>query len=219
MYTDRDLPYDPAAPINVAAAYDRAADQWLATRPSHLYPAVARLLDIALATVPAGGRVLDVGCGAGVPITRALVSRGFRTTGLDYSKDLLAIAHREVPEATCVFGDVRTVPSSALGAPFDFIIAWDSIFHIPRVDHETVFARLAGWLAPRGAILLSLGGSGGEFTSEMLGNTFWYSSYDTVESLRLLERAGLTVSHSEIDDPQSRGHLAIIATRTAAPSA
>lgn len=147
-----------------------------------------------------------------MPITRALVSRGLRTTGLDYSNSLLAIARREVPEASYVFGDVRTVPSSALGERFDFIVAWDSIFHVPRVDHERVFARLASWLAPRGTILLSLGGSAGEFTSEMLGQTFWYSGYDPDESLRLIERAGLRVLHSEIDDPQSRGHFSIVAT-------
>ena len=212
METDKDLPYDPAAPVDVSAAYDRSADNWLATRPSQLYRTVGRLLDVALAETPDGGRALDVGCGAGVPITRELVSRKLSTTGLDFSKELLAIAHREVPGATYVFGDVRTIPSSALGEPFDFIVAWDSIFHVPRVDHERVFARLASWLAPRGTLLLSLGGSAGEFTSEMLGQTFWYSGYDPDESLRLIERAGLSVLHSEIDDPQSRGHFSIIAT-------
>ena len=197
--------------MDVAAAYDRAAEKWLESRPSQLYPTVARLLEIALADVPAGGRVLDVGCGAGVPITRTLVSRGYRTTGLDFSRELLAVARREVPGARYVLGDVRSVASSEVGAPFDFIIAWDSIFHIPRSDHEAVFARFATWLAPGGTVLVSLGGSGGEFTSEMLGDTFWYSGYEPADSLRLIERAGLSLSHSEIDDPQSRGHLSIIA--------
>jgi hypothetical protein len=40
----------------------------------------------------------------------------------------------------------------------------------------------------------------------------WYSGYDSDESLRLIERAGMSVLHSEIDDPQSRGHFSIIAT-------
>lgn len=212
MSPDQEVPFDPAAPVDVSAAYDRVSEQWLATRPSQLYRTVARLLDVALAKVPAGGRALDVGCGAGVPITRELVSRGLSTTGLDFSKALLAIARREVAGACYVFGDVRTVPSSALGEPFDFIVAWDSIFHVPRVDHEVVFARLASWLAPGGTILLSLGGSAGEFTSEMLGQTFWYSGFEPEESLQLIERAGLSVSHSEIDDPQSRGHFAIVAS-------
>jgi cyclopropane fatty-acyl-phospholipid synthase-like methyltransferase len=217
VLTDRDSPHDPAAPADVSKAYDRAADKWLASRPATLYRTVARLLDTKLADLPAGARALDVGCGAGVPITRELVQRGFRCTGLDFSRELLAIARREVPSATYVFGDMRTVSSSALDAPFDLIVAWDSIFHVPRVDHALVFARFAEWLAPHGKILLSLGVSGGEFTSEMLGETFWYSGYEPEESARLLERAGLSVLHSEIDDPQSRGHLAIVAEKRGRP--
>jgi cyclopropane fatty-acyl-phospholipid synthase-like methyltransferase len=200
---------------DVSGAYDRAADKWRATRPEALHPNLARLLEMALARVPFDARVLDVGCGAGVPLTRELVSRGYRTTGLDFSRQQLKIARRELPTANLVFGDVRTVASSELGSPFDFIVAWDSVFHVPRLDHEAVFARFRSWLVSGGTILLSLGGSAGEFTSEMLGETFSYSGYEPAESLRLIERAGLSVLHSEIDDPQSRGHFSIIA---AAPS-
>jgi hypothetical protein len=46
----------------------------------------------------------------------------------------------------------------------------------------------------------------------MLGETFFYSGFDPEESLRLLEAAGFTIVHSEIDDPQSRGHLSIVAS-------
>ena len=197
--------------IDVSSAYDRAAAKWRASRPESLPPNLARLLEVALATAPPTARVLDVGCGAGVPLTRALVSRGYRTTGLDFSRQQLKIARRELPTANLVFGDMRTVASSELGAPFDFIVAWDSVFHVPRIDHEAVFARFRSWLVPGGTILLSLGGSAGEFTSEMLGETFSYSGYEPPESLRLIERAGLSVTHSEIDDPQSRGHFSIIA--------
>jgi len=198
--------------LDIASAYDRTADKWRASRPDALYPSLARLLDVALATVPPGAHVLDVGCGAAVPLTRALVARGYRTTGLDFSRELLTIARREVPSATFVFGDMRSVTSHALGGPFECIVAWDSVFHVPRRDHAAVFARFASWLVPGGIILLSLGGSAGEFTSEMLGETFSYSSFEPAESLRLLECAGFEVVHSEIDDPQSRGHFSIIAT-------
>jgi cyclopropane fatty-acyl-phospholipid synthase-like methyltransferase len=202
--------------VDVAAAYDRAADKWRASRPEQLSPTLARLLELALVDVPPDARALDVGCGAGVPLTRALVSRGFRTTGLDFSQKLLEIARRDVPAATFLFGDMRTVPSHALGGAFDVIVAWDSVFHVPRADHAALFARFAGWLEPGGRILLSLGGSAWEGSSEMLGESFSYSGFEPDESLRLLERAGLAIVHSEIDDPQSRGHLAIIAVKGAA---
>jgi cyclopropane fatty-acyl-phospholipid synthase-like methyltransferase len=163
--------------------------------------------------------VLDVGCGAGIPLTRTLVERGYRVTGLDFSSALLEIARREAPQAAFVLGDMRTVRTRELGGAgaFDFLVAWDSVFHVPRTDHAAIFARFASWVRPGGRILLSLGGSAWEGTSEMLGETFFYSGYDPAKSLRLVKAAGLNVIHSEIDDPQSRGHFAIIA-EVAAPA-
>jgi cyclopropane fatty-acyl-phospholipid synthase-like methyltransferase len=208
-----------AADRRVSSAYDRSAERWRATRPLELYPVVARLLDVALDSTPSNARVLDVGCGAGVPVTRALVSRGFRVTGLDFSEELLAIARTEVPAATFVHGDMRTIDSRHIGNDHDLVVAWDSVFHLPRADHATMFARFASWLRPAGRLLLSLGGSAWEGTSEMLGETFFYGGFDPEESLRLLGAAGFSIVHSEIDDPQSRGHLSIVASAQAAGTA
>jgi cyclopropane fatty-acyl-phospholipid synthase-like methyltransferase len=196
----------------VSSAYDRSAERWRATRSLELSPVVTRLLEIALEGVAANARVLDVGCGAGVPLARALVARGFRVTGLDFSDRLLNIARAEVPTASFVHGDMRTIPSREIGDDYDLIVAWDSVFHVPRADHAAVFGRLASWLRPGGRLLLSVGGSAWEGTSEMLGETFFYSGFDPDESLRLLGAAGFSIVHSEIDDPQSRGHLSIIAS-------
>jgi 2-polyprenyl-3-methyl-5-hydroxy-6-metoxy-1,4-benzoquinol methylase len=205
-----------SADLRVSNAYDRTAERWRATRPLELYPVVARLLDVALERAPTNARVLDVGCGAGVPLTRALAARGLRVTGLDFSERLLEIARAEVPGATFVHGDMRTVVSREIGENYDLIVAWDSVFHVPRANHAAVFTRFASWLRPGGRLLLSLGGSAWEGTSEMLGETFFYSGFDPEESLRLLETAGFTIVHAEIDDPQSRGHLSIVASAGAA---
>lgn len=218
MAVAHDEPRD-GADQRVSNAYDRSAERWRATRPTELYPVVSRLLDAALDGVPANARVLDIGCGAGVPLTRALATRGLHVTGLDFSARLLEIARAEVPAATFILGDVRTVAPRGIGDNYDLIVAWDSVFHVPRANHAAVFARFASWLRPGGRLLLSLGGSAWEGTSEMLGETFFYSGFDPDESLRLLETAGFTIVHSEIDDPQSRGHLSIVASLGAAPAA
>ncbi len=211
MSGDHDISHDQVDE-RVWTSYDRAARGWRETRPDALYPAVARLLEIALEGAPPQPRVLDAGCGAGVPVGRALVERGCRVTGLDASAALLEIARAEVPEATFVHGDMRTVDSSDVGADYDLIVAWDSVFHIPRDDHALVFSRFASWLRGGGRLLLSLGVSGGEFTSEMLGETFFYSGFPPEVSVPMLETVGFTIVHSEIDDPRSRGHFAVVAS-------
>ena len=193
----------------VARAYDRAAERWHASR-TELPPALRLLLDRMIADCPPRATVLDVGCGSGIPITRYLAERGCQMTGLDASGALLKIARRELPGGVFLRGDMRIAEP---GGPFDAIVAWDTVFHVPRADHSAIFTRFAKWLQPRGVLLVSLGGSDWEGTSEMLGETFFYSGHEQDESLRLLREAGFHLMHSEIDDPSSRGHLAILARK------
>lgn len=131
-------------------------------------------------------------------------------TGVDASAALLEIAQREIPEARFLRGDMRLAEP---GGPFDAIVAWDTVFHLPRADHASIFARFAGWLKPSGRLLLSLGASEWEGTSEMLGETFFYSGHEQAENCRLLGEAGFELLHWEVDDPSSRGHLAILARK------
>lgn len=198
---------------SVGRAYDQIEEQWHASR-SALTPTFERLLDRALAACPSGPSVLDVGCGSGVPVDLWLVAHGARVTGLDGSKQLLELARDAVPLARFVLGDMRT---AELGGPFDIVVAWDSVFHVARADHPEVFARFASWLKPRGVLVLSLGGSSWEGTSEMFGEQFFYSGHAPAESIGLIAAAGFVVDHSEIDDPSSRGHVAVLAHRAEQP--
>lgn len=180
---------------HVADAYDRIAPAWRAERRGRTAAGVcgagrlARWLD----ALPAKARVLDVGCGCGEPVAAELTARGFRVTGLDASAQMLELARRAVPAATFVLGDMRAADP---GGPFDAVVAWDSVFHLPRADHAAVFARFREWLVPGGRLLLSLGGSADEgFTSQMHGETFFYSGHDPSIALDLLEQSGLRVEH------------------------
>jgi cyclopropane fatty-acyl-phospholipid synthase-like methyltransferase len=190
----------------VVEAYDRAAERYAEARGPVSGP-FRRLLERLVQPLPAGATILDVGCGHGVP-ARYLVDRGFRVTGLDGSARLLALARATVPEAYFIRGDMRTTDPGGL---FDAVLAWDSVFHLPRSDHAAVFANFRSWLEPGGRLLVSLGGSGAdEFTSEMLGETFFYSGHAPEAAMRLLEDAGFEIEHWEVDDPSSRGHIAVL---------
>jgi 2-polyprenyl-3-methyl-5-hydroxy-6-metoxy-1,4-benzoquinol methylase len=49
--------------------------------------------------------VLDLGCGAGVPVAREMIARGFKVTGVDISAQQIEQARRNVPEAQFIEGD------------------------------------------------------------------------------------------------------------------
>jgi demethylmenaquinone methyltransferase/2-methoxy-6-polyprenyl-1,4-benzoquinol methylase len=56
-----------------------------------------------------GGAALDIACGSG-KIALELAGRGSRVTGLDFSAEMLAVAHRTQPETAFVRGDALALP-------------------------------------------------------------------------------------------------------------
>jgi cyclopropane fatty-acyl-phospholipid synthase-like methyltransferase len=195
---------------SVGQSYDRIAEAWQRSRSGDAF-AERTLVDRLVAPLPPGARILDLGCGGGEPIGRYLGTWGFDLTGVDLSPRLLALARRVVPTGTFLQGDMRTI---SLDGDFDAVVAWDSVFHLPRGDHGPLFRRMHRWLRPKGRLLLSIGGSDeAGFTSEMWGVSFFYSGYPPDVARALLAQTGFRIEHWEVDDPTSRGHLAIIAVR------
>lgn len=193
-------------------SYDHIAEQWHSNGRDPAY--VNRLLcyvDLVLRDLKPGARVLDLGCGTGEPIARYVAQKGFRVVGIDESQKMLEIAKKEVPEADFIRDDMVEVQ---LTGSFAAAIAWDSIFHVERKYHSSIFNKLAKSLEPGGKLLLSVGGSGAEsFSSEMFGQTFFYSGHEPEIVRRLLEAEGFEIDVWELDDPTSRGHIAVIARR------
>src|SRR5258705_6969957 len=126
---------------------------------------------------------------------------------------MLEIARVAVPEAEFIHSDMIDVQ---LPDGFGAAIAWDSIFHVERKHHSDIFHKLAESLEHGGRLLLSVGGSGAsDFTSEMFGHTFSYSGHEPDVARKLLEAAGFESEVWEVDDPSSRGPIAVIARRVA----
>ena len=105
-----------------------------------------------------------------------------------------------------------------LAGDYHGIVAWDSIFHIPKAQHGKLFHALSRWLVPHAPLLLSLGGSEGEFLAPMFGLDFLYSAHRPEVSLALLAEAGFAILLAELDDPSSRGHLAVLCRKLTSQS-
>lgn len=104
-----------------------------------------------------GARVLDVGCGTGVPTTRQLADAGCDVTGIDVSKGMLELARREVPGATFLRLDVGDVPDVGPSrGGFDAIVAFFSLLMLPRTEIPPALRRLHDLLEPGGYFLLSM---------------------------------------------------------------
>jgi ubiquinone/menaquinone biosynthesis C-methylase UbiE len=101
--------------------------------------------------LPAGGRVLEVGCGRGVamPVLARLLAPA-RLTGLDLDDALLEEARRNADAAGVVVelvpGDVRRMPFS--DGAFDLVVDFGTCYHIARAAQA--LAEIARVLAPGG---------------------------------------------------------------------
>jgi SAM-dependent methyltransferase len=139
-----------------------------------------------------GVEILDIGCGAGVPIAQTL-SRRFKVTGVDISGEMLKRARVNVPEANLIEGDIMSIDFSP--DIFNAAIAFYSIFHLPRSEHAELLRRIYQWLKPGGYLLATLSyNNEPAYTDEYLGTTMYWSNFGLEEYRRLLDGAGFTIT-------------------------
>jgi len=98
--------------------------------------------------LPAGGAVLDLGCGCGVPLARDLAAGGYAVTGVDLSAVQVGRARRLVPTATFLHADATQVefPASSL----DAVISLYTLIHMPLDEQPPLLGRVGRWLRPGG---------------------------------------------------------------------
>jgi trans-aconitate methyltransferase len=188
----------------VAEGYNALGEGYLAWTSAFADPARERMVNEVSARLASGARVLDLGCGPGIPSTRMLASR-FRVTGVDMSETQLEAARRNVPEASFVCADLTQVefpPES-----FEGVTAFYSISHVPRDEHGALFERIARWLVPGGLFLATLGsGDSPDWMGDWLGQSMFFSSHDADTNRRLLAAADFELLIDEIlETPEPEG--------------
>ena len=183
----------------VETGYNRVAERYLATKDRE-DPATLAILEDLARDLPPGSPVLDLGCGAGVPVTRWLARR-FAVTGVDVSARQLELASRHIPAANFVkvdMTDLDFAPES-----FDAVVAFHSIIHVPRVEHPALLGKIHWWLRLSGVFFATR--ALGAWEREEQGREGWedwgapmrWSHHDGETSLALLREAGFAVEHAE----------------------
>ena len=125
------------------------------------------------------GELLDLGCGAGEPFARFFVDHGWSVTGVDFSKKMLDLAARYVPEMQIICADMRKIDFAP--AHFTAVSAIYSLFHIPGDDQTALLDRIYRWLCPRGLALFTYatkeytGSAEFDGYKDFLGQQLYYS--------------------------------------------
>jgi SAM-dependent methyltransferase len=182
----------------VFGGYDKVADAYLgrfgasAVRQRWFERLVAGL-------PPSGGRVLDLGCGAGVPVARDLTELGHTVIGVDGSSQQIARARRNVPSAEFIEADMCSVAFAA--GSLDGVGAFYAITHVPPTQQDGLIRNIATWLKPGGTFVASFGtGAAGEWTGEWLGIRMFFGHAGEAETMRSLARAEFSVRLREVEE-------------------
>jgi SAM-dependent methyltransferase len=160
--------------------------------------------NIGLATIrrwssllPPGASVLDLGCGHGVPVAKALVEDGFEVYGIDASPTLVEAFCRRFPQAHARCEAVED--SDFFGTTFDGVLAIGLVFLLEAHVQRQLIRKVARALIPGGRFLFTAPREACEWQDVLTGRRSLSLGADAYQSV--LAPAGLVL----VDEYQDEG--------------
>ena len=200
-------PMDPQA---TGRAYDSIATDWL--KP-HLQSNGIAQFERAIQFTKNRGAALDIGCGCSGRFINLLLKHGFAPEGLDVSSRMLTLAREKHPAITFHEADISRWD---FPRKYDFISAWDSIWHLPLELQEPVLKKICAALTPNGVYIFTTGGvdEPTEKTNSFMGPEVYHCALGIPRQMELLAKFGCVCRHLEYDQ-YPEPHLYIIAQKMA----
>lgn len=193
-----------------AANYDRIAHHWA----SDAFPKQNGIAqhERAFKFCRPFGSAIDIGCGSSGRLISLLQSRGFKTEGLDLSPGMLALAKQKHPDVVFHHADIT---AWEFPKKYDFISAWDSIWHVPLALHAAVLEKLCAGLNSGGVLIFTSGGVNvpGEVTNPCHGQPLYHAALGIPQLLRLIDKFDCICRHLEYDQ-HPEPHLYLIVQKT-----
>ena len=187
--------------------YDLIADWYASDRESSGLPrGLPEVTSLASSLAP-GARVLDIGCGTGGPLPRALLSVGLQVVGIDSSMRMLERFRVNCPSATFIHGAIQSCDLD--GMTFDAAIAWGVFFHLEHSEQPQAIAQVSSVLKAGGRFLFTSGDQDGGNEGTMNGVLFRYWSFTIDGYRRILQAHGLELTDTHADAGGNVYYLAV----------
>jgi SAM-dependent methyltransferase len=148
-------------------------------------------------SLPTGSRVLDLGCGTGLPTARQLAEAGLKVVGVDLSGGMTALARKHVPAGVfhqADIADLRPGGPCDLGR-FDAVVAFFSLLMLPRAEIPLALRTVRHLLVPGGLFALSMVEADvDDFSIPFIGKTIRVSGYLQDELREVVAAAGFEIT-------------------------
>jgi SAM-dependent methyltransferase len=195
-------------PIDVASSYDQIAELWNTHEFSR--NGIAQH-ERAIAFLERRDHALDIGCGSSGRFVDLLMQHAFHVEGVDISKRMIELAKQRHPKITFWNADICTWRFPRL---YDFISAWDSVWHVPLAYQEPVLRKMMEGLRPGGVCIFTTPGldAPSAKVDSAMGPQMYYSGLGIPRTLALIAETGCVCRHLEYDQHPEL-HLYIIVQR------
>jgi SAM-dependent methyltransferase len=195
----------------VRKGYDKVSYAYRSENESEDLPNYASWLAELSLLLPQKAKVLDLGCGCGIPATQTL-AQNFSVTGVDISPVQIDRAEHLVPSAKFICGDMTEIDFPA--DSFAAIVSLYTIIHIPLDEQPSLLAKLFEWLQPEGYLLAIVGSRAWTGTEEdwldVSGATMFWSHTDAKTYESWLEKFGFELRWSKFIPEGDGGHQLIL---------
>ncbi len=170
------------------------------------------MCDELLSRLKINSKILDLGCGVGLPYDYYFLKKDFRVIGIDISEKHIKLAKKNVKSAKFIVGDFF---SKEIKGKFDAIVSFFAIFHIPREEHKKLLKHINSLLKKDGYILIILGidSMKCDINPNFVGAPMAWSSYSVENNKKLIQETGFEIIMA-VEDYRTERHLWILAKRS-----
>jgi SAM-dependent methyltransferase len=137
--------------MNNAKCFDKICEKYYSaygTNPEYTY-----FLDEFMHVVRKG-KILDIGCGVGVPAAKYLVTRGYGIIGVDNSKKMIEAAKQNVPQAE--FRNVDICKMDLDEQSYDGAVSFFTFNFMKKKDFEKSFEKIKASIKEEGGLLIGV---------------------------------------------------------------
>ncbi len=156
-----------------------------------------------------GAKVIDLGCGIGLPAVKLLLDKRFRVIGVDFANVQIERACRLFPEAKFELADITTW--SCAPASCDAIVSFYALIHLPLKEQQILFPRIRSWLRLDGMFMGIVGHEAWTGEEQYHGAQMFWDHADEATYLRWLEESRLTPVSSRYIPEGDGGHSLVLA--------
>lgn len=183
--------------MSSARAYESHAREFLDAR-EHLLIGAAVVGDWAR-SLPPGTDVVEIACGGGYPVTRALVAAGMKVWAIDSSPTLLETFRSRFPDIPTQCASV--LDSDFFGRKFGAAVAIGLVFLLDESEQVALLHRVADVLRPGGHFLFTAPIQTFAWKDIVTGHEC--RSLGEARYVQALESAGFRVIGTRVDEGES----------------